>query len=112
MLKIVISSKTFHFINPAGTSRGVYTTRQSFFVTLTSDDSPGVQGMGECATLPDLSCDAMPPTDYERTLRTFCDVLERTGEIDYEAMRPYRFNALRVGNGIGTVKGRRETGYP
>lgn len=89
MLKIVISSKTFHFINPAGTSRGVYTTRQSFFVTLTSDDSPGVQGMGECATLPDLSCDAMPPTDYERKLRTFCDVFERTGEIDYEAMRLY-----------------------
>ena len=46
-------------------------------------------GVGECATLPDLSCDAMPPNEYERKLRAFCNEYERTGIINYEAMRPY-----------------------
>ena len=46
-------------------------------------------GIGECATLPDLSCDAMPPKEYERILKGFCDDLCQSGKIDKEAMRPY-----------------------
>ena len=60
MYKIEISERTLHFKQPAGTSRGVYTTRHSYYLTLTSDELPGVEGVGECATLPDLSCDAKP----------------------------------------------------
>ena len=89
MRKITITSKLLHFLQPAGTSRGVYNTRLSFYLKLTSDEQPDVVGLGECATLPDLSCDAMPPNEYERKLRTFCDEYERTGVIDYEAMRAY-----------------------
>ena len=89
MRKITITSKLLHFLQPAGTSRGVYNTRLSFYLKLTSDEQPNVVGVGECATLPDLSCDAMPPNEYERKLRTFCDEYERTGVIDYEAMRAY-----------------------
>lgn len=89
MRKITITSKLLHFLQPAGTSRGVYNTRLSFYLKLTSDEQPDVVGVGECATLPDLSCDAMPPNEYERKLRTFCDEYERTGVIDYEAMRAY-----------------------
>ena len=55
MYKIDISERTLHFKQPAGTSRGVYTTRHSYYLTLTSDELPGVEGVGECATLPDLS---------------------------------------------------------
>ena len=43
--------------------------------------------MGECAPLPDLSCDARP--DYDEVLQGFCDDVCRTGQIDYEALRPY-----------------------
>ena len=89
MRKITITSKLLHFLQPAGTSRGVYNTRLSFYLKLTSDEQPNVVGVGECATLPDLSCDAMPPNEYERKLRTFCDEYERTRVIDYEAMRAY-----------------------
>lgn len=89
MRKITITSKLLHFLQPAGTSRGVYNTRLSFYLKLTSDEQPNVVGVGECATLPDLSCDAMSPNEYERKLRTFCDEYERTGVIDYEAMRAY-----------------------
>ena len=67
MYKIEISERTLHFKQPAGTSRGVYTTRHSYYLTLTSDEMPGIEGVGECATLPDLSCDAKP--EYAVTLR-------------------------------------------
>ncbi|MCH3970511.1 MAG: o-succinylbenzoate synthase [Prevotella sp.] len=87
MYHIRISERTLHFIHPAGTSRGVYTTRRSDYLTLTSDDRPGVQGVGECATLPDLSCDAGP--QYDRTLQHICMMVEQLGKIPYEMLRPY-----------------------
>lgn len=89
MYQVKLSSRTLHFIQPAGTSRGVYTTRQSYYVTLSDDNAPGIVGIGECDTLPDLSCDAMPPKEYERILKGFCDDLCQSGKIDKEAMRPY-----------------------
>lgn len=54
---VEIIPRTLHFKRPAGTSRGTYTTRQSWFVRLTSDECPGIAGIGECAPLPSLSCD-------------------------------------------------------
>lgn len=65
----------------------MYTTRRSDYLTLTSDDRPGVQGVGECATLPDLSCDAGP--QYDRTLQHICMMVEQLGKIPYEMLRPY-----------------------
>ena len=124
MRKITITYKLLHFLQPAGTSRGVYNTRLSFYLKLTSDEQPDVVGVGECATLPDLSCDAMPPNDYERKLRTFCDEYEHTGVIDYEAMRAYpsmlfgletavaQFNAKGSLNFFDTPFGRGEEGIP
>ena len=124
MCKITITSKLLHFLQPAGTSRGVYNTRLRFYLKLTSDEQPDVVGVGECATLPDLSCDAMPPNEYERKLRTFCDEYEHTGVIDYEAMRAYpsmlfgletavaQFNAKGSLNFFNTPFGRGEEGIP
>ena len=91
-MKVNLSERVLHFKQPAGTSRGVYTERRSWFVTVTvPDGSPlGVAiGVGECAPLPDLSCDAMPPHIYNKVLRDFCDQVEQTGEIPYEALRDY-----------------------
>lgn len=87
MYKIDISERTLHFKQPAGTSRGVYTTRHSYYLTLTSDEVPGVEGVGECATLPDLSCDAKP--EYEVTLRQICQMVEQMGRIPYDMIRAY-----------------------
>ena len=85
--KIEISERTLHFKQPAGTSRGVYTTRHSYYLTLTSDEMPEVEGVGECATLPDLSCDAKP--EYEMTLRQVCQMVEQMGRIPYDMIRAY-----------------------
>ena len=48
---------------------------------------PGVEGVGECATLPDLSCDAKP--EYAVTLRQVCQMVEQMGRIPYDMIRAY-----------------------
>lgn len=85
-MKTTISSRLLHFKQPAGTSRGVYTTHLSYYVTVEKD---GVRGVGECSVLPDLSCDALPRERYEAVLRKACTWVERTGGIPYELLRPY-----------------------
>jgi len=85
--KTTIRSSTLHFKQPAGTSRGVYNTRKVWYVGITSVEEPQRIGLGECAPLPNLSCDDLP--DYENILSEACRQLEQTGEIDKEALRPY-----------------------
>jgi len=79
-----IEERILHFRQPAATSRGVYTERKSWFVRLSDGER---EGLGECAPLPDLSCDASP--QYGEVLDRFCAAYCQTGEIDYEAMRDY-----------------------
>ena len=85
-MKYQIEERVLHFKQPAGTSRGVYTTRQIWLVHLKDGER---QGVGECAPLPDLSCDAMPDTQYAAILQQHCEALYQTGEIDYEGLRDY-----------------------
>lgn len=79
-----VTERVFHFKQPAGTSRGIYTERRSWFIELSDGTHKGV---GECAPLPALSCDDLP--DYPYILNKVCEDFCRTGEIDYEALRPY-----------------------
>lgn len=79
-----IQEKLLHFKQPAGTSRGVYTTRKIWLLTVEHD---GRTAIGECAPLPQLSCDDIP--DYEAVLRRFCDIIEATASIPYDEMRNY-----------------------
>ena len=85
-MKVDIEEHVFHFKQPAGTSRGVYTTRTSWLVTITDGQFAGV---GECAPLPDLSCDSLPPHLYKEVLRRFCDQVEQSGAIPYDQLRDY-----------------------
>ena len=68
---VFIEERVLHFKQPAGTSRGVYTERKIWLVTVTDGDAVGV---GECAPLPDLSCDA--GAGYGDVLRRFCDNMD------------------------------------
>ena len=85
-MQFEIEERLLHFKQPAGTSRGVYLTRKIWLVELRDGEKTGV---GECAPLPDLSCDAMKDGQYEALLRQFCEKLCSTGEIDDDAMRDY-----------------------
>ncbi len=87
MYNINISERTLHFKQPAGTSRGVYTTRHSHFLTLTHPSYPGISGMGECAPLPDLSSDSKP--EYGHTLAEVCRMVSQMGRIPYDMLRAY-----------------------
>ena len=82
--KIEIIPRLLHFKQPAGTSRGTYTTRKVWYLHFTSPDFPGRVGIGECAPLPALSCDDLP--DYEDILVKVCRKVEREqGRLDMMA---------------------------
>jgi len=83
-MKIDIEECVLHFKQPAGTSRGVYTERRIWLVSVFDGENVG---RGECAPLPQLSCDDIP--NYAEVLRRFCDVVEQTGEIPYDDLRDY-----------------------
>ena len=84
---IEIRPKTLYFKKPAGTSRGTYTERMSWYIYLTAEETPGRQGIGECAPLPKLSCDDVP--GYEDVLAKACQNFTRTGRIDVDGLRDY-----------------------
>ena len=89
MIHIDICSKELLFKKPATTSRGTYTKRKSWFITLSSDDRPGHKGIGECAPLPYLSCDDLPISQYEKVLNKACQNFVRTGQIDTDSLCNY-----------------------
>lgn len=62
------------FKRPSGTSRGVLTQKETYFVFITDN---GKKGIGECGLLKTLSYDDRP--DYEQTLQWVCDNI-RLGE--------------------------------
>ncbi len=86
--RITFSERIFHLKQPAGTSRGVYLTRKSWLVHIRfADKLPDIVGIGECAPLPNLSCDDIP--NYEEVLRGYCDYLEEWGTVPYDEMTDY-----------------------
>lgn len=84
--QVEIIPRELHFKRPARTSRGEYTVRSLKYVKVT-DLATGRIGIGECALLPDLSCDAVPQVDG--VLQEACRHLAVTGEIDEEALLSY-----------------------
>ncbi|MEZ4803027.1 MAG: o-succinylbenzoate synthase [Gelidibacter sp.] len=56
-----------NFKQPSGTSRGILTSKETWFIVLNENDKKGI---GECAILKGLSVDDRP--DYEATLRWTC----------------------------------------
>lgn len=61
---------TLFFKNPSGTSRGILTEKETYFLILEAD---GRKGVGECSLLKGLSPD--PLDRYEATLDHLCNAL-------------------------------------
>lgn len=55
-MKASFQKYTLNFKQASGTSRGVYTTRDTWFIFLTDGTNTGI---GECAPLPDLSIESL-----------------------------------------------------
>ncbi len=67
-LKASYKKHTFSFLRPAGTSRGTYNTRDSWFIFISDGEATGI---GECPPLPGLSIDFS--NDFEKNLHRICD---------------------------------------
>ena len=116
---VTLSEKILHFKQPAGTSRGVYTTRKIWLVHLSDGQREGV---GECAPLPYLSCDALPDHEYASILNKVCEDFCQSCKIDIDALRDYpsmlfglETALLNLKNGdrlFDTAFSRGETGIP
>ena len=87
MYTIKIVPRRLHLKQPAGTSRGSYTTRDVWYLHLTSDKYPDRVGIGECAPLPKLSCDDMQ--GYESVLAHICNEVTEQGGFSVESLRDY-----------------------
>lgn len=70
-MKARFHKHTLQFKHPSGTSRGVLTDKDTYFLILEKDQK---QGIGECGVLKGLSPD--PLATYESVLQTLCDQLE------------------------------------
>ncbi|MFN3488641.1 MAG: o-succinylbenzoate synthase, partial [Emticicia sp.] len=59
-LKVKWLKHTLKFKFEAGTSRGVYTEKDTFFLKIFDSENPSVFGVGEAAPLKGLSIDDFP----------------------------------------------------
>ena len=56
-----------HFKQPSGTSRGILTTKETYFIKITHQHKTGI---GECGIFKGLSYDDIP--EYEQKLQWLC----------------------------------------
>jgi o-succinylbenzoate synthase len=70
MLYASYNKHILQFGKPAGTSRGILTEKETFFIRVTDESLPGTIGMGECALFRGLSMDDVP--EYENVLADVC----------------------------------------
>jgi o-succinylbenzoate synthase len=81
-MKAIFKKYTLNFKQASETSRGVYTTRDTWFIYLTDGNTTGI---GECAPLPDLSIES--PNRMSAKLLQVCD------EISYFISSPEELRA-------------------
>lgn len=78
------------FKRPSGTSRGIMTEKETWFIVLEED---GKKGIGECGILRGLSADDRP--DYEEKLAWTCANIHLGKEALWESL--YEFPSLQFG---------------
>ena len=83
-MKATYKKHILEFKRPSGTSRGVMTHKETFFIILERDKKLGI---GECGILRGLSVDDVP--DYEDTLKWTCENINLGKERLWEILMPY-----------------------
>lgn len=79
-----------NFKSPSGTSRGIMSTKETWFIIL---NAKGKQGIGECGILRGLSIDDR--SDYEEKLKWACHNIEKG--IDYLYKELFEFPSIQFG---------------
>jgi o-succinylbenzoate synthase len=70
-LRVVYQKYILDFRFEAGTSRGVLSHKDSYFVKIYDEEQPTLFGIGECSLLKGLSIDDLP--DFEKQLAQVCE---------------------------------------
>lgn len=81
MIKATYQKYTLNFKRPSGTSRGVLTEKETWFIVL---EENGKKGIGECGILRTLSIDDRP--DYEEKLQWVCQNIHLGKDKLWEAL--------------------------
>ncbi len=79
-MKAAYAPYTLNFITPGGTSRGVMTVKDTYFIKIWDEDNPDAYGIGECALFKGLS--AEDDDKYESKLRELCKNVESGEQTD------------------------------
>lgn len=108
--QVSLLPKTLIFKQPAGTSRGIYRERKLWYVELHDEQHPSLIGIGECAPLPQLSCDDVP--EYEDVLRSAARFVEANGAIPFEQLRNYPSILMGFETAFRSFEACRDTGSP
>lgn len=80
-MKATYKKYILDFKRPSGTSRGVLTQKETWFIILEKDDK---QGIGECGILRSLSIDDRP--DYEQKLKWVCNNIHLGEQILWDSL--------------------------
>ena len=80
-MKATYQQFNLQFKRPSGTSRGVLTQKEAWFILL---EENGKKGIGECGLLRGLSCDDRP--DYQAKLHWTCNNIHLGKETLWEAL--------------------------
>ena len=81
MIKASYQKYVLNFKRPSGTSRGVLTEKETWFIIL---EKEGKKGIGECGILRTLSIDDRP--DYEEKLKWVCENIHLGKDKLWEAL--------------------------
>jgi len=72
------------FKNPSGTSRGVLTEKETFFLKISDQNKKGI---GECAIFRGLSYDDVP--NYEKKIKWLCENINKDAKIIHKELLNY-----------------------
>ena len=89
-MKATYQKYILNFKRPSGTSRGIMTTKETWFIILESGDK---RGIGECGILRGLSIDDRP--DYEEKLKWACANVDK--ELSYLLNELVEFPSIQFG---------------
>lgn len=90
MLKATFKKHILNFKKPAGTSRGVLRTKETWFLFLSENEK---QGIGECGMFKGLSIDDRP--DFEVKLQWVCDNIQLGKDVLLKQLT--EFPAIQIG---------------
>ena len=93
MLKASFKKHTLQFIHPGGTSRGVLTSKDSWYIIVSPEDEPSIMGIGECSIIPGLSIDNL--SSFEQKLNEVCKDIDNWAYWLEEGLS--EFPAIRFG---------------